>query len=92
MITQDDRQQYPYHTDASILGLKMVGGLNDGVLESICADFGSPFCEHIKALMDGGLEDHDTNTCWILGAVVNEAHLRNLIDDETANRLYTASG
>ena len=95
MITEQDRIKYPYHTDSSILGIKLMGGLTDLALEE-CIDeiregvneFDGKIITSICFLMDAGKgNERKTNPSWVLGAVLEEAYTRGIISTEEFSKL-----
>jgi len=81
MITKEDRIKYQNHTDGSILGIKLIGGLRDLVLLKIAAD-DKAYLFSILTLMG-----EDTNPNWITAQVAEELYNRDLIDEEKLNQL-----
>jgi hypothetical protein len=86
MITRKDRKDYPGHTDGSILGIKLIGGLTDEVLLEIekLGTASTPF-EAIMLLMGGRGE---TNPRWIMGRVAEEMYDRELLSDKKFSALW----
>ena len=81
MITLEDRHEYPYHTDKSILGIKLIGGLSNKILRAYINDD--------KAIQGAvvTLMGPKTNPNWILGRVAEEMLARDLIDETEFDKL-----
>ena len=75
MITMEDREKYPYCTDSSILGMKLVSGLKNEVLLGIKEH--GPKAEGYRAVLT--LVGKETNPHWILGRIAEEMYARDLI-------------
>ena len=87
MITKEDRIKYSYHTDESILGIKLIGGLRDLVLLKIVEKEvyfydDKAYLSSILTLMGEG-----SNPNWITAQVAEELYNRDLIDEEKLNQL-----
>jgi hypothetical protein len=75
-ITPEDRAKYPYHTDSSILGIKLIKSMHINFLA--------------KALIVGTLEHlqlaerigPNTNPHWIVAEVAEELYVRGTIDEQ----------
>jgi len=87
MITLLDRTLYPNYADSSILGIKLIGGLeNKAILSIIKMKFKSDSFKAIMTLMGG-----KTNPNWIMGQVASEAYDRDIIDEDgidAINKVY----
>lgn len=77
MITAEDREKHPHHTDDSILGVKLIGGVRDEVLLSI-QEHGRK-AEGFGALWT--LMGNNTNPRWIGGQVAEELYERGLVTE-----------
>lgn len=82
MITAEDRIKYPSHTDSAILGIKLIGGLDDKVLLAIMDDDNNDYFVAIRTLMGT-----DTNPNWITARVAEELYDRDLIDEQRLDEL-----
>lgn len=76
MITPEDREKYKYHTDSSILGIKLVGGLSNEIL--LAHKNGDK--EIVKILIK--LMGKDTNPNWIDARLADEMLDRDIIDED----------
>jgi hypothetical protein len=84
MITLKDRKDYPHHTDSSILGIKLIGGLTDEVLLKI-EELGttSDAFRAVQLLMG-----KKTNPRWIMGRVAEEMYDRELLSEVRFEAFY----
>lgn len=87
MITKEDRELNPYHTDRAILGLKLIGGLTDDALQLWCEDSTPrhPIFLALMTLMTAG--DHTTDSNWLRLHLAFEAYDRGMIDEYEVDRL-----
>ncbi len=94
MITSEDRAKYSYYTDESILGIKLIGGLEDQVLLDIADSCGriwvtdtdtrwrlNNYFLAIQTLMG------EVNPNWIIAQVAEELYHRDLIDEQRLDEL-----
>lgn len=81
MITREDRVEYPYHTDKSILGVKLIGGLRNEILRAYIE--GSDTIKSAIIVLMGS----KTNPNWIHGRIADEMLLRDMIDETEHDRL-----
>jgi len=84
MITAEDKIKYPNHADGAILGIKLIGGLDDEVLLLVANKDESweDYFEAINFLMGSG-----TNPNWITARVAEELYDRDLIDEQRLDEL-----
>jgi hypothetical protein len=81
MITKEDRARFPHHTDGSILGRKLIGGLRDDAMQLWLDDprASHPIFQALLTLMNAG--GKTINTSWVGARLADEAYDRGLIDD-----------
>lgn len=83
MITKEDRKKYEYHTEDSIYGIKLIGGVRNKVLLGIIKNGREDkYFKAIDTLMGG-----DTNPNWIEHRVAEEAYEREMIDEDKLDEL-----
>ena len=89
MITKADRKRFPHHTDGSILGIKLIGGLSDAALQLWLDDprASHPIFQALLTLLNAG--GKTINTGWVGARLADEIYDRGLIDDCEYERLST---
>ena len=74
-ITKSDREDFPYHTDDSIIGIKIIRELTDDQLIDIwkMTDDGKVFIDLLKQQLG-----EDTNPRWVSEEIITELENRGL--------------
>jgi len=80
-ITADDRKKYPHRTESNIRSIKFVESLSNDDLLDMANNGGKRFEEVLDALGE------KTNPRWLQARLAEIAYNRNLIDDQTFDRL-----
>ena len=75
MITPEDRKKYDYCTDETILGFKLIGGLDNKILRAYVLEDATV----VAALRT--LLGKKTNPNWIKSRIVDEMYGRDMIDE-----------
>ena len=83
MITEEDRKKYPYHTEDSILGVKLIQGLRNDVLRTVWDEYIN-LDKNVKMYLKSirMLIGDNTNLNWIAGRVAEEMFERDMIDED----------
>ncbi len=81
MITPEDRATYPSYTDKSILGIKLIGGLQNQILRDYINNK-SDVKAAIRLLMGP-----KTNPNWVDARIANEMYLRDMVDETEHDKL-----
>ena len=76
-LTDQDRRDYPYYTDGSIRGIKLVKRIPDAVLLNLLNEPAEQF-ERMRQAIGA-----DTNPNWLTSEIAQELYRRDLIDDQT---------
>jgi len=75
MITSQDREKYKYYTDKSILGIKLIGGLDNKILRAYVSEEPT-VVNAIRTLLG-----KKTNINWIKARIADEMYDRDMIDE-----------
>lgn len=80
MITDEDRKEFPYHTDDAIIGIKAIHALSDADLWALAKNKAK--AEQFRV----GL-GKKTNPNWVTARIAGELYDRELIDEDTFDRM-----
>ena len=74
-ITEKDKEDFPYHTENSIIGIKVIRAISNDVLLDLADDEDQMITlqQHIGT---------NTNYYWVVGRVADELYNRGLIGHE----------
>ena len=75
MITSEDRKKYDYCTDKTILGFKLIGGLDNKILRAYISE------DAIVVTALRTLLGKKTNPNWIKARIADEMYDRDMIDE-----------
>ena len=81
MITAEDRKKYQYYTDGAILGIKLIGGLDDQVLFKL-TERDEKILSAVITLMG-----EKTNSNWVVARAAEELYDRELIDERKLDQI-----
>lgn len=76
MITPEDRKKYENYTDKSILGIKLIGGLDNNILRAYISEDVAVVASLRTLLGDS------TNPNWIKSRIADEMYDRDMIDEK----------
>lgn len=77
-IAESDRKEFPYHTDSSIIGIKLIRLQSTSYLLTLNT---SAKREPLRKLVGA-----DTNPSWVQGRIAETLYDRGEIDGETLDR------